>query len=72
MTERIFWCDSIAIGEQTLDPAESRHARTSLRLETGQPVTLLDGHGKIGHGALLPDSGDRKRDPQVRVQIERI
>ena len=72
MTERVFWCDSIAIGEQTLDEAESRHARTSLRLEPGQSVTLLDGAGRIGHAVVLAGTSDRKRDAQLRVRIERI
>lgn len=71
MTERVFWCESITLGEHILDEAESRHARTSLRLEPGQPLTLLDGAGRIGH-AIVQAAGDRKRDAGLRVQIERI
>lgn len=72
MTERVFWCEAIAIGEQALDESESRHARTSLRLGEGDALVLLDGCGRIGYAAVLPGSGDRKRDAAVRVQIERI
>jgi 16S rRNA (uracil1498-N3)-methyltransferase len=72
MTERVFWCQSIAVGEQVLDAAESRHARTSLRLEAGHRVTLLDGLGHVGHAIVLPDAGDRKREAHLRVDIERV
>lgn len=72
MTERVFWCDSIAVGEQTLDETETRHARTSLRMEAGDCMTLLDGRGHIGHALVLPDTADRKRDARLPVRIERV
>jgi 16S rRNA (uracil1498-N3)-methyltransferase len=72
MTERVFWCETIAIGEQTLDESESRHAQASLRLSEGDAVTLLDGRGSVGHAVVLPANPVRKRDVAVRVQIDRI
>jgi 16S rRNA (uracil1498-N3)-methyltransferase len=48
-----------------LAEAEAEHARKSLRLRTGDPVALVDGRGRRGHGRL---TNLEKRGVDVRVE----
>lgn len=40
-----FYCPQLAVGSVTLPPEEAHHARTALRLRSGDAVTLFDGAG---------------------------
>jgi 16S rRNA (uracil1498-N3)-methyltransferase len=61
-----FFCSQLpaAGGEALLDPEESRHAMTVLRLRPGDRLELLDGKGAIAQAELLePAPEARRRDP---------
>lgn len=54
MHEPWFYCPTLRTGENTLEPAEARHAQQSLRLQPGQRITLFDGQGHTAIGVLAP------------------
>lgn len=56
-----FHCASLQVGVIELDPDESRHALTSLRLRAGDCAELFDGAGRLAIGELLEESGERGR-----------
>ncbi|MBI5865662.1 MAG: 16S rRNA (uracil(1498)-N(3))-methyltransferase [Planctomycetes bacterium] len=74
MSERIFWCEAVKVGEVELDAEESRHARQSLRLNAGDSVTLLDGKGGVGRGVLADDRSvePRRSRANLRVRVESL
>ena len=52
-----------------LDPLESRHASRVLRMQEGDSLELLDGHGECGL-ATMTASGGRKRQAVVQCRID--
>lgn len=69
-----FYCASLAVGSNTLDETEARHAVGSLRLTDGAAVHLFDGTGRHARGTLhiaLADGArrTRKKSPAVIVEI---
>lgn len=46
------YCPQLSEGVNTLSPEESHHAQASLRIRTGDPVTLFDGKGCEGTGRI--------------------
>lgn len=68
-----FFCGSLDSGEILLDPEESRHAVTSRRLRTGDPVRLFDGRGRIAAGVVAAASGTGPRvRGRVRVTLQEM
>jgi len=48
-----FYAPNLSTGELTLSAEESHHARSVLRLKTGQAVELFDGLGRVATGEIL-------------------
>ena len=69
MSEPRFYCEDLKPGLLTLDEAESRHALQSLRLESGDPVVLFDGHGRHAHGVLQSSEQPARRRAIRRAMI---
>ncbi len=71
------WSDAGAV---TLSPTEDRHVRQVLRLQTGDPVEVFDGRGRVACGALDTGCGElaivrvtaTARAPGVPLSIELI
>lgn len=67
---RRFFCEGGAIGEVIeLPESESRHISRVLRLNVGDPVELLDGHGRV-FSAVLVETGRRVRAKIIDMHSE--
>lgn len=62
-----FYALHLTVGAVPLDPDESHHALSSLRLRPGAPVELFDGRGRAARGVLEATTGKRERTAIVRV-----
>ena len=56
MREPWLYCPTLRPGPLTLADSEARHAAQSLRLRAGDAVTLFDGNGHLGRGAIKAPS----------------
>jgi 16S rRNA (uracil1498-N3)-methyltransferase len=76
MRELWFHCPVLQPGQVTLADSEARHAGQSLRLQPGDAVTLFDGNGHLGRGAIadeVPAAGSkRNRQRPLTVLVEGI
>src|SRR5438445_8379288 len=62
-----FFVDELAGPRVTLGPEDSRHALRSLRLRTGEAVSLADGRGAVARGHLTGEEGQR-----AVIQIDEV
>lgn len=60
-----FFVESVERQEVQLSPADARHALRSLRLRSGDEVTLADGRGAVAAGRIV-----RATDAQALVAVE--
>ncbi|MFO0839031.1 MAG: RsmE family RNA methyltransferase [Phycisphaerae bacterium] len=66
-----FYCASLDPGVVELDPTESRHALTSLRLRPGDPLILIDGRGGVAEARVIAAPGAARGKRAAVAQIER-
>lgn len=67
-----FYCPELTVGELTLDAAQSRHARSSLRLRDGDAVLLFDGRGRTAEATIAVASARGAAGQAVCVQVDRV
>jgi len=63
MVERWFYCEDLQPGTVVLSPAETQHARQSLRLTAGTQIILFDGCGHTANATILPTAPPRNSKP---------
>jgi len=51
-----FYCPALRPGLVELDDDQARHAGHSLRLRSGDKLTLFDGHGQVAAGTVQPET----------------
>jgi len=70
MRETWLYCPTLRPGPLTLADSEARHATQSLRLRASDAVTVFDGNGPLGRGAIeAPSTAASKRNQRQPLTL---